>query len=240
MSETLKKEFTSLAVGPSGSFDEIRGRLNTQTAKLTEGLGAAPLSVGVGGLGASIEGIKEMLALGSPKLALARALGVPLAPFTMRVVGQFSTVSQSQSVSNGSDIKTIQDLIIDDITYQVDTQVTPTGDFDNFNYAMFALQSNFEATLRVVGSPRYEVYPNYTPLAQIKRPAGGWIITNSQGLSMDFQANVALQNAPVKITFVFQCRTTHWNKLVDMTGGEALRALQKLGVDTGVYTEIYC
>jgi hypothetical protein len=198
------------------------------------------LKVGAAGCCCSTEDIRQMLAMGSPRLALAKALGVPMAPYAIRVAATFSTASQAAALDQGQDVKLIQDVIIDDIRYQVDNQNTGSGDFDYLNDYFFSLQSNFEATLKVTGAPRFDIYPNYTPIAQIRRPTCGWVLSNTQGIRMDFQSNVTLPFFPVKITFVFEGRTTHWAKLVEMSSGDALNALQALGCDTGVYTEIYC
>jgi len=187
-----------------------------------------------------MEDIKGMLALGSPRLALAKALGVPMAPWAIRIAAVFGTVSTPSVLDAGQDVKLVQDVIIDDIRYQVDNQNVGSGDFDYLNDYFYALQSNIEATLKVTGAPRYDVYPNFTPIAQIRRPTCGWVLTNTQGLRMDFQANTQLPFAPVKVTFVFEGRTTHWAKLIEMTQGQALSALKQLGCDTGVYEEIYC
>jgi hypothetical protein len=207
---------------------------------LKEGVGGEALQAGLGCCNPGCEDVKAMLALGSPRLALAKALGVPLAPWAIRIAATFSTVGQANSMDNGQDVKLVQDVIIDDIRYQIDNQNTPNGDFDAFNNAMFAKQSNIEATLKVSGAPRYEVYPNFTPLAMIKRPTCGWILQNTQGLLMSFQSNVSLPFAPIKITFVFEGRTTHWAKLIEMKGRDALVGLQKLGYDVGTYIDLYC
>jgi hypothetical protein len=209
-----------------------------ETKELKEGVGSCgnPSQC----CGPAVEDVRQMLALGSPRLALAKALGVPLAPWAFTITATFTSVSQNLVADQGQNVKLVQDIIVDDIRYQIDTQVTPSGDFDNFNYACFAQQSNIEANLRVSGAPRYDVYSQFTPLAMIRRPTQGWILQQTNGVLMSFQSNVPLQNVPIKISFVFECRTTHWAKLIDMKQREAVQMLCKLGYDVGSYTELYC
>lgn len=180
-----------------------------------------------------------LLRKGSPMLAYAVACGVPLAPWKTSVQGIFATTAVVTVPEVANSTKLVQDTIVDRISYQVQNLNTPTSDFSSFAEYFYSLQSGIEAKLKVVGTPRYAIVDSFTPISLIAGPTGGWILTMDEGLVMDFNATVTLPFAPLKITFTFECRTTHWAKLIKMDNGTALTNLTNMGYDCSQFKETY-
>lgn len=203
------------------------------------GVGAAPrilgLGCGDGGMGPLAAGVYSMLAAGSPRLALAKALGIPLAPYMINVRGLFPDTSTAVVPDVGNNEKITQDTLIDGVVFRIfnesvtanQNQGQPESDF------YYNFQSGIEATLAVDGAPRYGVATKYTPLANLadafngsSRVGGGWILTYQNTLKMSFQAKVTLPNAPFEVVFTFRSWIPVWDDLVAMTNREAIKRLR--------------
>lgn len=198
------------------------------------GLGA-PGPTGLGCSGYGLDGpVWDMLRAGSPRLALARALGIPFAPYLINVVATFSDTTVSLVPDVGSDQKIYQDTLIRSMTYRV------LNESANANQNLFQPQSDFyfsqqcgiAATLDVQGAPRYSVSPNFTLLSNMVDMIGPalfpyqWILTYQQQLFMSFQALVQLPYAPITTIVTFRAEIPIVDTVAEMTNQEAMNRLQ--------------
>lgn len=164
-----------------------------------------------GRLGPLEAGVWAMLAAGSPRLALARALGVPLAPYIVNVRATFPTVDTADVPDVGSDVKIVQDTMIDALVVRLQNDNTPQNTFSTLSDYYYNFQSGIEATLAVNGAPRYDVAENFTPLSTLADvingnshwPAG-WLLTYNQQLFMSFHSRVTLPFAPYEVICTFR------------------------------------
>lgn len=182
--------------------------------------------------------VQAMLSAGSPRLALAVAMGVPLAPWFVPVVATFSTVSQAAANGTASQQKFVQDTLITRISYQMQNLNTPTSNFSSFAANQFALNSGITARMKVTGAPRFTVADDYLPITELVSTCSetcGWVLGDTNAIIMDFQSTMTLPFAPLVVTVTFHGCTTHWSKLVDMSITDALKKLEELGHDIGTY-----
>lgn len=172
-----------------------------------------------GRLGPLEAGVWAMLAAGSPRLALAKALGVPLAPYIVNVRARFPTVDAADVPNVGSDVKIVQDTLIDALVVRIQNDNTPQNTFSTLSDYFFNFQSGITATLQVNGAPRYSIAENFTPLSTLadvingnSHWPGGWILTYNQQLFMSFHSDVTLPFAPLDVI----CTYRAWLPTSDM------------------------
>ena len=209
-------------------------------ASPAKGVGAIPAkkSFGFGcfkdDMGPLSAGIYAMLAAGSPRLALAKARGVPLAPYIINVRATFSDTTVSVIPDVGSDVKIVQDTLIDALVVRVENQslTANQNQFQSLSDFFFNFQSGIEALLTVQGAPRYDVVNKFTPLSTIADMVsggshwpGGWVLTYQQQLKMDFNAKVLLPFAPVEVICTFRGWVPVTASFVTMSTKEALDSL---------------
>ena len=193
-----------------------------------------------GGWGASR--IYELLAMGSPRLALAAAMGVPLAPFILQIRGTFTDQTAGAVVPDvGNDFQLYQDVLIDSLRITVVNRSTTANqnEFQAQSDWYYSMQSGIEATLKVQGAPRYEVAPKYAPISMLAdmigpaRYPGGWLVTYGEELMMSFQATMALPAAPIEVICLFRA----WTPVTGEFAGTAMpvdAALSRLVSDFGI------
>lgn len=180
--------------------------------------------------------VYEFLCAGSPRLALARALGVPLAPYFINVRGDFASTSQVDVPSTGSDVKIVQDTLVDQLLLRITNQsaIANLSVFQPQSDWYFNFQSGLEATLDVQGAPRYAVAPRFTPLSTVCDAINGsghwpshrkWILTYQQQLFMAFHASVNLPFAPLDVVCTYRCWVPVGEAFVGMTNRDALDLL---------------
>lgn len=189
--------------------------------------------LGCPGTGSRLERAAAFLEAGAPRLALATAWGVPLAPYKIIVPAEFEATDTQQVADVGNAEKLVQEYVIDWISFQVQTPTAETITNDPIGQFFFQYVSGLQAKLRVIGTPRYDVVPDFTPISEIAGPTPAWILTWTNGLKMDFLSTIALPEAPVVVTFTFHGRTTHWDKLLSdtMSMTEVLKALEDCGLN---------
>jgi hypothetical protein len=184
--------------------------------------------------------VYALLALGSPRLALARALGVPFNPYLINVRADFTSTDTSIVPDVGSDVKIVQDTLMDAMVVRVSNQsnVANLSVFQAQSDYFYNFQSGFEAILSVQGAPRYDVAPRYTPLSTMADVVVGnahwpcgWLLTYQQQLFMSFKPTIALPYAPIEIVCTFRARVPSGEAFVDLTNRDAIAALaQKCGI----------
>lgn len=205
------------------------------------GFGGVQRAAGVGFPQSDLEAsVGMLLASGSPRLALARALGVPLAPYLINVRATFPDTATSVIPDVGSDVKIVQDTFIDGMLVRIINKSTTANQnqFQAQSDWYFNWQSGIEAKLDVVGAPRYSVAPTFTPLATLldafngdaKWPRG-WVLTYQQQLFMNFTTKVVLPFAPIEVVCTFRGWVPTNEMFVAMTNREAI---EKLETDCGI------
>jgi len=202
--------------------------------------GVPGLGCGDGGMGPLATGVYSMLAAGSPRLALAKAMGLQLAPYMVNVRATFPDTATSSVPDVGSDVKFTQDTLVDTMIYRIENQ-SATANWNVFQAQSdwyYNFQSSIEATLDVLGAPRYAVAPKFVPLANLadafngdSRWGGGWILSYQQQLKMSFNAKVTIPTAPIEVIVSFRCWIPVWDELVQMTNREAIVRLREAGFD---------
>jgi hypothetical protein len=205
---------------------QLKGEVRADVLK---SMSAAPVGVGAPGpggfskraigfgtcdcdLGPLAAGISTMLAAGSPRLALAKARGVPLAPSILNIRALFPDTATPIVPNVGSDRQIVQDEVVDTMVFRIQNEsitanqntFQPQSDF------FYGFQSGLEATLDVQGAPRYTVAGTFTPLSTLADVAtgashrgGGWILTYQQQLLMSFRTTVVLPFAPIEVIATF-------------------------------------
>jgi len=215
------------------------------------GLGAVPnvgLAWGPGLGGNNGPDIIRMLEAGSPRLALAKSLGVPMAPYILNVKATFPDTDTPGVPDVGSDVKITQDTLVEALIVRVTNDTggqsnifQPQSDF------FYQYQSGIEATLDVKGAPRYSVAPNFTPLSTLadmingKWPQG-WILTYQQQLFMSFNARILpLAFAPLTVICSYRAWIPVGEMFVQMTNREAFERLAEAGITcSDAYMNFWC
>ena len=192
------------------------------------------LGCGDGGMGPMAAGVYQMLAAGSPRLALAKAYGIPLAPYIINIRATFPDTTTAVVPDVGSDVKITQDTLVTEVLVRTQN-LSATANQNLFQVQSdyyFNWQSAIEATLDVMGAPRYAVAARFTPVATLADAfngsglwPNGWVLTYQQQLKATFQAKVTLPTAPYEVVLTFRAWVPVWDELVHMTNREALRRL---------------
>jgi hypothetical protein len=204
------------------------------------GLGApSKSSGGLGCPGGPLDtGVYAMLAAGSPRLALAKAWGIPLAPYLINVRAVFANTDTIDVPDVGSDVKITQDTLIDALVIRLQNEGATANQnvFQPQSDYFFNFQSSIEATLDVMGAPRYAVAPKFTPLSTLgdmvsgsSHWPGGWILTYQQQLFMSFKSNVTLPDAPYEVVCTFRGLVPTNELFTDMKNRDAIAYLVALG-----------
>jgi len=192
------------------------------------------LGFGAGSLGPMATSVYEYLAAGYPRLALAKAYGIPFAPYIVNVRATFPDTSTADIPDVGSDVKITQDTVMDAMVYRIFNESTTANQnaFQAESDWYYNWQSGIEATLDVQGAPRYAVAPRFTPLSNLldafngdSHVGAGWVLTYTQQLIMSFTAKVTVPFAPIEVVCSFRGWQPVWDELVQMTNREALHRL---------------
>lgn len=203
------------------------------------GLGAPKSGLGCPG-GPLDAGVYAMLAAGSPRLALAKAWGIPLAPYLINVRAVFANTDTPDVVDVGSDVKIVQDTLCDAFVARIQNEGATANQnvFQTMSDYYFNFQSSIDVKLDVMGAPRYSVAPKFTPLSTLadmingqSHWPGGWILTYQQQLFMQFHANVTLPDAPMEVICTFRGWVPTNDMFVDMRNRDAIQALLAIGYD---------
>lgn len=212
-------------------------REKLRNAARAQGLGAAAAAVAAGFGCCSPSDVDRWIEKGYPRLALAVALGVPFAPYVLNVKGVFGSAAVTNIPNTGSDVKLSQDVIIDDMMTRIVIARPPANMFQTMSDFFFNFQSGIEATLDVMGTPRYAVAPRFTPLSTLTDIVRahcklGWALTYRQQLEMAFNAPFALPEFPVNVCVTFQGKIPQSEEFVGMTNYTAVQLLRsRCGID---------
>jgi hypothetical protein len=166
----------------------------------------------------------RLLQAGSPRLALARATGVPIVPLTFNIRASFPDTSTvdvptvgMQGNQGGTPYRMVQDALFDSFLFRTinESETANQNQFQAESDYFYNWQSGIEAILSVEGQPRYQVVSFYTPLSLIADSFNGnshwpygWILKPNQTLLMSFHATVPLPTAPMEVVCTFRVWTT--------------------------------
>jgi hypothetical protein len=222
-------------------FQELLARYAPAPSKamgLGKPLAAAGIGCGDGGMGPMAQGVYDFLAAGSPRLALARCLGVPFHPYIINVRAAFGDATVSNVPSVGSDVIAVQDTLIDAMVVRITNLNTPVQTFQTLSDFFLNFQSGIEATLDVQGKPDYPVAPNFTPLSTLADVVTGsshwphgWILTYQQQLFMSFKTTFPLGQFPTNVCCTFRGWVPSNDMFVHMKTREAVEQLAAYGVE---------
>lgn len=183
--------------------------------------------------------VYRLLRLGSPRLALAKAMCVPFQPTNSNIRAVFSATSVTTIPNVAADQQYSQDTDITDVDWiiQNESSTANQNEFQTLSDYFYTLQSGIGATIQVGKAPFYAVAPNFTPLKTLiggicrvidKR---GWVVGKTQQLTMSFNANVAIPYAPVEVIVTFTGEIPETDEFMDgnMTKADAVNKLRQLG-----------
>ena len=180
----------------------------------------------------------DFLELGSPRLALAKALGVRIVPYVLNVRATFPDTDTTVIPDVGSDVKIVQDTLIDAMVARVTNKSTTVNQnqYQSLSDFFFGFQSGIEVIMNIQGAPRPSVIPKYTPLSNAMDMVNGnghwpwgWVLTYQQQINMSFQATITLPYAPIEVVCTFRAWTPDNDMNVDLSNRDAFAALAKLG-----------
>lgn len=185
--------------------------------------------------------VYALLAAGSPRLALARARGVPFAPFMINVRAIFPDTSTSVVPDVGSDVKITQDLLVDCMVFRIQNESTTANSnlFQPQSDFFFGFQSGLEATLDIQGQPRYTIADKFMPISTLADMVNGnshwpygWVLNYQQQLFMSFNAKIQLPYAPLEVICSFRTWSPVTQTFTTMSTREACNGLiNDFGID---------
>lgn len=168
----------------------------------------------------------------SPRLALARALGVDMVPFEFIITGNFSASGSPPVLTDQGPNKPIsRDVLLYRIG--VDIQVPSAFTADEFQplwQALYCQTSGIQAAVNIYGAQRRRM--NYAPLREVPFYCSSdepWVITEDQIPSMDFNVTTPLPFAPLTITVTFTGKTPATDTTFRMSSVDAFNCLEKMG-----------
>lgn len=151
------------------------------------------------------------LALLSPRAALAELMGAIKAPFTPNVTAVFPTTDANKVVSGSMDVTILgADTFVRDVIFDIQVPSAFQGQVFKSLYDFFYNKtSGIAAKIRIDGSPRYSVAPEFTPLSNLIdfMPANwpdGWRLGRNNGVHMDFTSLAPLPFSPITVTATFR------------------------------------
>jgi hypothetical protein len=219
---------------------------DSQAAGLGKDMRVPGLGCGDGGMGSLACGVYEMLALGSPRLALAKALGVRLVPYVFNIRATFDDIGVSDIPNVGADVKIVQDTLVESMLVRLFNKSTTANQnlFQAQSDWYYTFQSGIEATLDIVGAPRPSIAPQFTPLASLAdafngdaRWPRGMVLSYQQQLEAAFHASITLPFVPIEVVLTFRAFAPDNEIFTDMTNKEAFAGLATCGFQVD---ESYC
>ena len=173
----------------------------------------------------------------SPLLALARAWKVPFAPFVLSARATFTdadvNVLPTVPLENGQG-RITQISVVDSLKFTVQQPAAFPGNiFKNQSDDEFKQNSGLSAKMNIMGAPRYAVSPFFTPIDLLADVIGnspawpmGWILTYTQSVEFDFQAEIPLPSLPLTIIATLRLWQPYGtDEFVSMSNGQAFKEL---------------
>jgi hypothetical protein len=185
--------------------------------------------------------IWRLLKSGSPRLAYARALGVPFAPLMNSVRAVFSATSTTDVPNVSAQDPYSQDTLIDCVMARVQNESSTANQSNLQSMAdfFFGINGALEATLIIGGAPSYNICPRFTPISTIadmfvgdSHWPNGWILSRTQQPIMSFHATVTpLPYAPFEVIVSFRGWVPRGDMYLtgDSSNSQAIANLRSLG-----------
>jgi hypothetical protein len=184
--------------------------------------------------------VYRLLRLGSPRLALAKAMCVPFQPTISNVRAKFSATSVTTIPNIGADQQYSQDTDITAVDWivQNESNTANGNEFQTLSDYFYTLQSGISAQIQVGKAPFYAVAPQYTPLKTLIQSIDhvirgpGWMLGKTQQITMSFNADVAIPYAPIEVIVTFTGVIPETDEFMDgnMTKADAIEQLRALGL----------
>jgi hypothetical protein len=178
--------------------------------------------------------IDTFLAMGLPRMALARAMGVSFAPRVLQVRATFDTPDVGVLPSKSFSDKVAQDYIVQSMIVRITTDTPAANVFEPQSRYFNQFMDGIEATLDVQGAPRFTVAGEFTPLSMLADvcccdwPAG-WGLTYQQQIIMSFQSRIQLPDFPTTVIVGFRMWGPTGEMFENMPTAYALEQLQACG-----------
>lgn len=221
------------------------GGLWTPGRSAGKGLGAAGGAYGR----RPIPSLWQFLEMGSPRLALARARGVPFAPWITSIKATFEQSSPAVVPNEGTNTKYPQDMWLESAICRVTSLTTPLNQFQTLSDFFQNYQNGIECILFVQGAPRYGIVEQYTGISTVFDMVNPWwmgdfVITFDQNLEMSFQTVFPLPDAaiPLQVEVAFRNMGPVNDAFYKMSSEEAFgRLLKEFGIEcSDAYMNYHC
>jgi hypothetical protein len=202
-------------------------------------LGAGSSSVGAGspvtGAGCGDmrrdNGSVDWLIPKSPRLALARALGVDMVPFVFTISVNFSAAGSATITDQGPNKPISRDVLLYAIDIDLQNPAGFTGDeFKPQSDFFFAYTSGIQAAVNIYGAQKRRM--PYAPLRAVNHycsPDEPWVVTEEQIPSMDFTTTTPLPFAGITVTVSFVGKTPATDTTFRMSPVDAFNCLEQMG-----------
>jgi hypothetical protein len=178
------------------------------------------------------DGSVEWLIPKSPRLALARALGVDMVPYVFTISGTFSASGGSQTLPDQGPNKSIsRDVLL----YAIDIDIQnpngfPGDEFKPQSDFFFAYTSGLQAAINIYGNERRRM--TYAPLRAVNKycsPEEPWVIQEEQIPSIDFTTTTPLPYSQITINVAFIGKTPAIDTTFRMSPIDAFNCLERMG-----------
>ena len=183
------------------------------------------------------------LAQYSPQLALARAMGVPLAPYHLNIRASFTdsvTLTTNPVTFENGNTSITQPSICDQIVYSITSGAFSGDVFKTLSDFFYQTVSGIQAMMWVEGQPKYTVAPFYTPLNALLSSLAegwplGWVLNYNQTVSMQFQQTVPVPSPPTNIIVTFRLwQPIGTDDFQMLTAYDARKRLADMGLDSAL------
>jgi hypothetical protein len=179
--------------------------------------------------------VQDFIAMGAPRFALAKAMGIPLAPYIQTISATFDTTEVQVIPSKSFPTKVVQDMLVEAIIIRTTVDRPRPSVFFPQSDFFDQYQDGIEADLVVQGAPRYLV-ADFTPLSNLadlvnSRWPNGWLLTYQQQVMMSFQSRFQLPESPMTVKVTFRSWTTTGEMFELMRTEEAIDRLRKCGYE---------
>src|ERR1700722_129600 len=209
---------------------------DTVQAAVAAKAGGRTLGAGCAGPGGSGDlrrdnGSVDWLIPKSPRLALARAVGVDMVPFEFVISTNFAAAGQATNTDQGPNKPISRDVLLYNIDIDIQSPNAFVGDEFKSQYDyFFAFTSGIQGSLNIYGAQKRNM--PYAPLRAFNgycSPDEPWVVTEEQIPSIDFTTTTALPTAGVVVTVTFIGKTPAIDTTFRMSPVDAINCLAHLG-----------
>ena len=176
-------------------------------------------------------GSVEYLIAKSPRLALARALGIDFIPYVFTISANFSVAGQSTLTEQGPNRTISRDVLLYGIDVDIQTPTAYTADeLKPLSDFFFDYTSGIQVAVNIYGAERRRMA--YAPLRAVNKycsPDEPWVISEEQIPTCDFTTTTALPFAGTTVILTFLGKTPAVDTTFRMSSSDAYACLADLG-----------